>query len=138
MNEANEHSKLAAASKETGTGEAWSEWVDDWLVQHHCNTASTLSGAKIAWSNWRLYLDEKAIKVPRALTHRHVVDYVAWRVAKRKESGGPGGPQISKNTAIHEVGVCGSVMREAVLRGFATVNPCHGNRIKDAPSRQKP
>lgn len=138
LDEANELSREATASKSAAGDGQWGDWVEPYLRDRHAGSPGTCAGALGCWSHIREFLHDAKVLVPRALTYRHVVDFVGWRTLQRKKRGTRFGTTISKNTALREVGVLGSVMQEACRRGFAVTNPARGTGIKHVPAKVKP
>lgn len=128
--------KAHAASAFRGTAklEVWNVWVEKFLSDRYRASPKTYSRVVNAWDHIRVFLAERELKLPAAVDYNHVLQYVDWRVAQKRHCG----KLISRNTTLTEVKVWGIIMREAIRRGFATVNPCSQLGLKrDAPA-QKP
>lgn len=114
----------------------WEGWTAQWLKDRFRNHPKTLTSYLGAWKFILFFLNENSVFSPRLLTRQHVVDFVHWRETQKKRSGKTPG----RNTAIHNVQVLSRVMREAIARSFATVNPClrMGDSVTRDPVAQKP
>lgn len=114
--------------------EVWSVWVEKHLENTFRKQPRTLDRYKEAWDWVRVYLDEKQVYVPAAVTYMLCQDYVDWRLAKtERRCGRP----VSRNTAIFEIKVFGGLMNEAVRRGFRIDNPCQKLGLKRDPAKEK-
>src|SRR5579884_918075 len=58
--------------------EAWGLWVPGFL-DVHCKAEETLKRYRTIWRNLTLFLNEKAIAVPRQLTRERCLEYLEWR-----------------------------------------------------------
>lgn len=134
LDEANELAKIAIAHKDVVDSERWENWVEDTLRVRYRSSQKTLTRALGAWSQWRQYLGEQRILVPRALDYSGVIGFVAWRTAQRKRNGDP----VSNNTAICDVRICSVVMQEAMRRGFVQSNPCARPGLSIDAAEEKP
>jgi integrase len=132
---ANELSRAAMVAKSPGTSEDWAAWVEGFLRTRYRASPGTLSRARVAWGQWRAFLADRRIAVPRALSYNHVMDFIAWRSSQVKRVSKK---VVSHNTALYDVRFMSIIMREAVRRGFATSNPCAQLGVKKDPARQKP
>lgn len=115
----------------------WENWVEPWLRLRYANQPSTLTSYMGAWKFIALYLREKSIPTPRALTYEHVVRFVLWREAHVKKQSGR---KVSRNTALHNVKVLSRVMRHAVRLAYASGNPCVriSEDVRPTPAKEKP
>ena len=134
LDEANELSRTAAAYAGSNTSERWEKWVLDFLMIKYRGSPKSRVRATGAWSQWREYLMERKIVVPRALDYNGVMGFVAWRTGQKKRNGDP----VSNNTAICDVRICSVVMQEAMRRGFVTSNPCARPGLSIDPAAEKP
>jgi hypothetical protein len=133
QDEANERSRDAKAYADSAGMEKWASWVDDFLKSYYLGS-KTYVRAKGAWSQWRLFLSEQKILVPRALNYQAVRAFVTWRESQKKRNGS----LVSRNTALCDVRICSVVMGEAIRNGWAEVNPCAKLAIKKIPPPEKP
>lgn len=91
--------------------------------------------AQAAWFNLSTYFKVSRIASARSLRREHCADYLHWRTQ----------PDVSKlglrkakhNTARTELQILSAIMREAVLRGKATANPCLQLGIGRVAGKQK-
>jgi integrase len=134
QDEANELSREAKAFAGSASIERWEAWADDFLAMHYRNSPKSYVRAKGAWSQWRLFLSERKILVPRALDYQAVNLFVRWRAAQKKRNGEP----VSINTALCDVRICSVAMGEAVKRGWCATNPCAKLGIKKEEADEKP
>jgi integrase len=106
----------------------WEDWVIPWIDERWGNrTNRTPKLYTDYFWRWLKYFKDIEITHPAALRREHVSGYLAWR----KERGG------ERNTAIHEIKFLGTLMDEAINRGYATVNPARKLHIQKAPSAEK-
>jgi len=134
---ANEKSKIAGADKSEKGQDRWERWVEDFLAQRYPgeNRAKTRVRMIGGWKQWREFLTDTGLRIPRALTYENVLAFVKWRSSQVKPSSGK---VVSKNTALCDVRIMAVVMREACRRGFADGNPCDRLGITKDPSKEKP
>lgn len=134
---ANEKSKFADADKSEKGQDRWERWVEDFLLQRYPgeNRKKTRIRMLTGWKQWREFLDDSGIRIPRVLTYEHVLAFVKWRSSQVKPSSGK---VVSKNTALCDVRIMAVVMREACRRGHADGNPCDRLGITKDPAKEKP
>lgn len=121
------------ARKEGGRCE-WGNWVEPWLRLKYRKQNSSLTNALNWWSWVSLYLREQGCATPRALDRDLVMGYIPWRLALEKRNG----RRVCFNSALQEVKFLGRVMREAILRKFAEVNPAEKLGLKKDKAPEKP
>ncbi len=134
---AREKSMSGIAHTDRNEHDAWDNWVESWLRERFRNQQNTLTKYVFGWKQWRLFLHERKVLLPRLLNYQLIVDFVHWRESQVKKQSGR---KVSRNTALLDVRVMSRIMREAVRRGFAQGNPCYklGDDIpRDAP-KEKP
>jgi integrase len=134
QDEANELSRETKAFTESAPSERWESWVDDFLAMHYRNSAKSYARARGAWSQWRVFLTDRKIIIPRALDYQAVEAFVYWRQAQLKRNGDP----VSINTALCDVRICSVAMGEALKRGWCNANPCAKLGIKKDDPDEKP
>ena len=134
LDEANDLAKGSPVYDEASPSERWEVWVEDCLNARYRSSQKTLTRALGAWSQWRTFLAERKIPVPRALDYNGVMAFVAWRTAQTKRNGDP----VTNNTAICDVRICSVVMQEAIRRGFAIANPCARPGLSIDAADEKP
>jgi integrase len=105
----------------TRRGEDWESWVPAFLQTRYANPL-TLLRAQAAWFALSTYFRAKQIGAPRVLGREQCMNYVAWRTSD--EGRALGLRKAQHNTARVELQFLSAIMREAVLRGKATANPC--------------
>jgi integrase len=125
-----EASALQPASK----SEAWNCWVLEFLRDRYGKSPETLIRYENAWDWISLYLTDQKLIVPRQVTYQNVVNYVKWRETFKKR----GNRTVCRNTALTDVKVWRIIMRDAVRRGFAPLNPCERLGIKKERPAEKP
>lgn len=133
---ASELSKEASTDKGVGRSERWENWVPEFIRERYGATdrAKTYARYEYAWSQWRTFLMDMRIAVPRGLSYPDVIEYVRWRSSQIKPSSGK---TVSKNTALCDVRCMSCIMREALHRGFADTNPCEKLGILKDPAKEK-
>jgi len=110
--------------------EAWAGWVPGWLTDHYNGKNMTLQRYQGVWAGLQTFLAERKIHRPAMLTYDVARTYIDWRTAQKRHCGKP----ISRNTAILEIKILGTIMREAVRRGYAFNNPCEKmGLLRDVP-----
>lgn len=130
--EAVEETKKAQALLSAGRHEAWDLWVPVWMDRSF--RTRTLQRYVSSWRHLSFFLSEKNIPVPRALRYEHAGEYLTWRTNQKR----PRGTYINYNTALCELRLLGSVMKEAVRRGFAPGNPVSQLGLAKRPQKEKP
>lgn len=112
--------ELAAAP--TRSGDDWQVWVPAFLAARYQHPLTKLRVDQ-AWVAVSAYLRAKGISNARVLTREHCTQYLTWRT--NAEIGKAIGLRKAKhNTALLEMKFLSTIMREAVLRGKASANPC--------------
>lgn len=114
--------------------EAWETWVPAFLRQQYRRQQKSLQRYLISWKWWRLFLSDRKISTPRALTFQHVRDFHEWRTTFKKRSG----RSVSHNTALLDVKAMQVVMNEARRREWVAANPCDRLGIGRATAKVKP
>ena len=112
--------------------ERWERWVSEFLDQRYEHSPKTLQRVRQCWAALSVYLTERAVKVPRALTYRVCADYVTWRT-----HGVKGRKAVHHNTAVVEMKFFGVIMREAVRSGLAPGNPVREVELRRLPAKEK-
>src|SRR5437870_711098 len=115
--------------------EAWNLWVPEFLESRHKSSPLTLIRYRNAWHNLEAYLNEIEVVRPRQLTFRHCEEYMKWRPKGYVELGVY--PCVH-NTARWELKILHRLMKHAIHRGFAAVNPCESLGIGKEETREKP
>lgn len=113
-------------------GERWEAWVPDWIRIRFIGR--TLQHHELRWKHLRFFLSEHGIVHPRAVRYVDAQRYLAWRTAQKRHRG----TFIHFNTALCELRLLGSVMREAVRRDYAPGNPISNLGISKHPQALKP
>lgn len=129
-----EHTLAEMASRATRTVEHWDQWVPDYLKVRYSHPLS-LRRMRIIWANLAMFLEEREIASPRALTREHCLAYVAWRTRADKPRGKFG---AGHNTAVAEIKSLSMLMSEAARRGYCVSNPCRDLGLRFAERRRKP
>ena len=112
--------------------ERWERWVGEFLDRRYEHSPKTLQRVRQCWAALSVYLTERAVKVPRALTYRVCADYVTWRT-----HGVKGRKAVHHNTAVVEMKFFGVIMREAVRSGLAPGNPVREVELRRLPAKEK-
>ncbi len=132
--EAQQLSKAARAAMPSAAAESWESWVPGWMALHYGPRPKTLQRYETAWSHVFEFLQQKSVLVPRAIRYSHAGDFLAWRTAQRRRRG----TTINYNTALTELKVLSTVMRESVRRGYADGNPLAQLGLRRQNVREKP
>lgn len=127
-----EKGKVGTAAKVYDNVELWETWVRPFFDRHYTDPLSHRRAVG-AWKFWRTFLELKSIPVPRALTYQHVVDFIGWRSKQKKRNG----TLVSRNTALCDLRIMSTVMREAVKLGLAGANPAAAPGFKRDDSKEK-
>lgn len=130
--EAVQQAKMAAAVSGVGQGMSWGAWVPRWLELGF--KPRSRQRYTTAWAHLECYLHERKLSVPRAVNYATAEDYLAWRTAQTRRRG----TFINYNTALTELRFFGSVMREAVRRGFCDGNPIGQLGLSRRNVKEKP
>ena len=132
---------LELTTKELALGrivktEAWSYWVEPFLNGKYSTAAQlrTLERYKTSWRNIVPFLEERGLRFPRQLQREDLFAYIEWRKTTRNERVRP----CSFNTARHEIKLLGTILAEAVARGYCTRNVARDLGLKREPAAQKP
>jgi integrase len=135
LNFATPKARLAGVDKGEGGIDRWERWVDDMLLRKYGGRPKTYSRMRGGWQQWRTFLQETGVFVPRGLQYRHILDFIEWRSSQRKQSSGR---QVSKNTALCDVRVMSVILGEAVKLGFADGNVAARTGIPKDKPEEKP
>ena len=133
---ANDLGKAASADKGVQGRDRWECWVSDFLELRYPTPARKKTHDRMVggWNQWRQFLLDQHIAVPRALTYQSVLDFVAWRSSQIKRSSGK---KVSKNTALCDVRIMSVILREAMRREFSEGNPCDRIGITKDKAKEK-
>lgn len=115
--------------------ENWDAWVPRYFNYRYSKSAPSLLRRTIAWKNVRMFLAERKVISPRQVTRDLCVGFMEWRAIPNKSKGKY---RASHNTAHYEIKTLSLVMREAVLRNYATFNPCRDLEISRMETKEKP
>lgn len=126
--------KIEATLLVRNTGTGW-DWVPAHFRAQHRNSVESLRIHRTAWNWISAYLRMKGIDGPAELTRTHAMDYIEWRMSKKKEKSGR---TPKRNTALYELRVLGRVMKEAVLREMTEKNPLADLGLKRDTPEPKP
>jgi integrase len=110
--------------------------VESFLARQYSgpNRVKTLVRFRNAWKQWRVFLAEEGVNIPRGLTYNHVEKFITWRTAQVKRVSRK---QVSRNTASTDTKIFSIIMSEAVKKGFATKNPCKDvKHFRDTPAEK--
>lgn len=131
--EAMQLAKQASALMSGGQGTAWDLWVPQWLEVNF--TGKTLQRYRdSSWKALRFYLHERQLPTPRAIRYEHGQDYLTFRTSQKRHRG----TFYNYNTALCELRFLGSVMREAVRRGYCDANPLAQLGLSKRAQKEKP
>lgn len=131
---ANEKSEQAANFRGHTKREIWNGWVPRWIREKYKGNPLTHTRVVNAWSWLSVWLVQRKLPVPRAVTTEEVAGYIGWRLEQKRHCG----KGYSRNTAIMELKFFKQMMVEAKWRGYSTDNPCEGMRLKRDPAKVKP
>src|ERR1044071_6083098 len=126
---------LAEITATGAKGESrWEAWVPDFFEQRYATLPATRWRYETAWRTWLLFFDKHQILGPSDLNYTHCMQFLKWRQNPDVKGVYKGG----RNTAIFEIKVLGTIVQEAVRRGFAAVNPTRGLGLMKTKPREKP
>jgi integrase len=93
-------------------------FVSSWLAN---NTPSDYTRKRYTgrWKWVSLYLAEKKLHSPAAITFGHGQDYINWRTSHKKRTG----KTVCKNTALYELKTFSQIMQHAAHLGLCSENP---------------
>lgn len=118
------------------SGEEWTAWVPGFLAVKYSSSPLSLERAQYAWRSLSAYFRAKAIRSARILSREHCMNYMAWRLSA--EALDAGLRKAAHNTALLEVKMLSTIMREAVSRGLAGANPALQLGLKRVRGKVKP
>lgn len=110
--------------RQRAAADQWVNWIDTWLVARYGNKPLTLQTIRGCWRSINFFLKEHGIDRPRRLNREHCMGYIAWRTDPERPKKTVGLYKCGHNTARHEIVHLGTAMKEAVIRGYASANPC--------------
>ncbi len=93
------------------------DWVEDFIKGSGIRETSQ-SRYIGCWRWLQIFLLEKHLSVG-SVRYRHVSEYIAWRVGRKKKSG----KRAGRNTAIQEVKILALIMGEAVRKEMIVASP---------------
>lgn len=117
-------------------GEAWAEWVPTYLKTRYAKSPLTATRAESCWRALSTYFKAKGLRSARVLTRADAMAYIGWRLSD--EAWTSGLRRVKYNTALLELKFPSGIMREAVSRGIALVNPCIQLGLKREKTKVKP
>jgi integrase len=127
--------RRAVASPAFGSEGRWEMWVTEWAAMKYRSNAGSHRRWESVWRTLLMFFEDKKIAHPQQLTRAHCFEYFEWRSKPDPERGKFA---ACHNTTLLEITKLGSIMKEAVLRGFAPANPCRelgiGQEDKKKPS----
>ncbi len=132
FDEAVQLTKEAQALRPAVAGESWDLWVPQWMTLNLVGRARQRYEG--AWKHIHFFLTEQRLPCPRVIEYAHADRYLRWRTAQRRRRG----TLINYNTALTELKIWSSVMREGVRRGFAQGNPFGQLGLGRQNVREKP
>lgn len=121
-------------SRGTVVRERWDKWVKAFIDDRYRQSPKSKLRFETAWRTLRIFMEERAIGIPRQLTRDHCLEYPAWRSVPDRLTGKY---RAGHNTALTELKFLGLLMKEAVIRGYASSNPCRELGLKRTKAREK-
>lgn len=116
--------------RRAGQESRWEAWVHKFFEQRYANRAATKSRYETTWRTWLIYLNKNGFERPDQITYENCLEFLTWR--QNPQTRGVYG--CGRNTAILDLKVMGTILQEAVRRGFITANPARGlGLIKEKP-----
>ena len=104
------------------------DWIPEFIEARWGQKKNeTLNLRKKYYFTFRKFVDEKGIAIPGAVRREHASMFLEWR----KQQG------AGRNTAIAEIKVMGTILEEAVARGFMTANPFRKLGFKQEEQKRK-
>lgn len=122
-------------STTASASERWDAWVPGYFKTRYAGSSRSLLRANAAWRMLRMFLEERQIYAPRQLTRTHCTEYLDWRQQPDKKRGKY---KCCHNTALLDLVFLGTIMKGAVLRGYAPFNPSRELDIRRVKTKQKP
>ncbi|HTH48420.1 MAG TPA: tyrosine-type recombinase/integrase [Candidatus Limnocylindria bacterium] len=115
--------------------EAFTAWVPQFLRTRYSadSATATLVRYLAVWQNLQAFMEAHSLVIPRQFTRDHCYDYLTWRKQPQ-----PGTRKGRHNTILMELKIFGLIMREAVRRKYAEVNPVNDLNLKKEDPRKKP
>ena len=104
------------------------DWIPEFIEARWGQKKNgTLNLRKKYYFTFRKFVDEKGIAIPGAVRREHASMFLEWR----KQQG------AGRNTAIAEIKVMGTILEEAVARGYMTANPFRKLGFKQEEQKHK-
>jgi site-specific recombinase XerD len=113
--------------------EAFAGWVCPYLLRRYRDGTKTHTRYICAWDNLRDFMTERQILRPSQWDYRHNGEYLDWRTTQVRNNG----KRYTRNTAIFELKLLGTLMQEAVRRGMILTNPCERLGLPRDPAKEK-
>ncbi|MHB9008920.1 MAG: tyrosine-type recombinase/integrase [Limisphaerales bacterium] len=111
----------------------WECWVPKFFEQRYDVRLATKARYQTTWRTWLIYLSKLGLERPTQVNYRHCLDFIPWRQDPKTK----GVYACSRNTAIYDLKAFGTIMQEAVRRGFIGINPARGlGLVKDRPAEK--
>lgn len=112
--------------------ETWAAWVRPYLARRY-RPGLTLTRYLCAWENLAVYLQQRKIVRPGQWQYDDAQRYVDWRTAQVRHNG----KKFTRNTAIFELKLLGTLMGEALRRGYVMHNPLDKIGLPRDPPKEK-
>ena len=107
---------------ETGLSALFTRWVPQWIEYKYTNEITRFR-YQYAWAHLSMYLSMRRVTHPSEMTYALCHDYVQWRTSEEAAEDECRKP-AAWNTAVKEMKVMGTIMQEALRRGWVIANPC--------------
>ncbi|MBI5385950.1 MAG: site-specific integrase [Verrucomicrobia bacterium] len=116
------------------TDSRWEAWVPDFFAQRYATMPATKKRYETSWRTWLIFFDKRAVERPAQVNYSLIMGFLRWRSDPNTKGVYPCG----RNTAIFEIKILGTILGEAVRRGFIVTNPARGLGLAKLRPREKP
>jgi integrase len=123
--------EAAELNREVASSGSW-DWVERHIAESNLSPKS-VAKYRAQWRWLAMWLTERKLK-PAGVRYAHALDYLDWRIGRRKQSGKAAG----RNTAIQDVKLLSAILGEAVRRGMIAANPLVGMKLRKTTPKRKP
>ena len=130
---ANEASNAELKMKGVKAGEHWGAWVPGYIATRYITNEATKRRVKSDWTTCEIFLREFGVLAPRHLDYATAALFIPWRTSDRCTRS-----KVKHNSALNEFRFLKMICREAVRRGFASVNGCAEVELRRRAPKVKP
>jgi len=130
-----ERSAAEYATPKAASGEGWA-WVEAFLDARYRGQEKTRLRMRAGWFALDTWLRMQGVRSPRMLDRAACLAFPGWRLSGEARKAGLRAAR--HNTALFELKALSTILREAVARGLAPVNPCLQLGLKRVRGKIKP